>query len=109
MVPYNLTPPSMTKSITSMVRSTHYYPTYTSTTSRVRSFLTHTGRGSSRTEVGEDGEGTPTPMSAKLLVTTGEEAPDIALDLERGRARHCRGNDGFGFGRVRDELNKGAK
>jgi hypothetical protein len=36
------------------------------------SFLTDIGRGSSRTEIGEDGEGMSATTAAKLIVTLGE-------------------------------------
>jgi hypothetical protein len=49
--------------------------------------LTDTRRGSTRTEIGKEGEGTPAKTAAELLVTVGEEAPAIALDLQRGRGR----------------------
>jgi hypothetical protein len=48
------------------------------------SFLTKTGRGSNRTEVGEDGEDTPAAATTELLVIASEEAPAITLDLGRG-------------------------
>jgi hypothetical protein len=48
------------------------------------SFLADTRRGSSKTEVDKDGEGTSAMTAAELLVIVGEEAPAITLDLERG-------------------------
>jgi hypothetical protein len=50
-------------------------------------FLTDTRRGSTRREGGKEGEGTLVKTTAELLVTADEEAPDITLDLRRGRGR----------------------
>jgi hypothetical protein len=60
-------------------------------------FLIDTRRGSTRREVDEEGEGTPVKTAAKLLITAGEEALDIALNQQRERARLGRGDGGFGF------------
>jgi hypothetical protein len=43
--------------------------------------LTDTRRGSTQIEVGEEGEGTPVKTVDEILVTVGEEAPAIPLDL----------------------------
>jgi hypothetical protein len=51
-----------------------------------------------RKDVGEEEEeGTPATTAAKFLITTDEEALDIALDLQRERAQL--GDGRFGFGR----------
>jgi hypothetical protein len=49
--------------------------------------LTATRRGSTRKEVGEEGEGTPVKAAAELLVTAGAQAPAMTSDLRRGRDR----------------------
>jgi hypothetical protein len=73
------------------------------------SFLTNTQRGSTRIEVGEEGEGTPATTAAEILVTAGEEASDITLDIRMERARLGRERGKWWIWTVRDKLNKGVK
>jgi hypothetical protein len=87
-----------TKSKTSTDRSTKFHPDYTSTIARELRVLTATRRGSTRTEVGEEGEGTPVKAAAELLIIAGAQAPAMALDLRRGRAQ-LGGKWRFGFWR----------
>jgi hypothetical protein len=47
------------------------------------SFHTDTERGSSRIEVGKDGEGTPTTTAIGLLITTDEEAPAVRVEINK--------------------------
>jgi hypothetical protein len=86
-----------TKSKTSTDRSTKFHPDYTSTTARGLRVLTATRRGSTGTEVGKEGEGTPVKAAAEILVTTGAQAPAMALGLRRGRAQ-LGANGGLDFG-----------
>ncbi|KAK1649422.1 hypothetical protein QYE76_067227 [Lolium multiflorum] len=64
---------------------------------QILSFRTDTDRGSNGTEVGDDGEGTPSPTATKLLVIASEEGPDVAMDLERGKSLTGGGVGGGGL------------